>query len=204
MRDIIIIGAGAVGKHILINSSLYGIENRIIGYLDDRNGQLDTYFYLGPVDRILESDFDRVKVFLATSNPALKAEWREKCKRLSFINLIANNSWISPDVVIGTGNIIYPGCQLNHSVRLGDFNTINMNCSIGHDVVIESFASLAPGVSLAGGTFIGSHVQMGINSCTIQNIEINDAAVVGAGAAVVTNVLIESIVLGVPAKPKLK
>ena len=117
-----------------------------------------------------------------------------------FPSFISKNAWISKQVTIGNGAIIYPGVSINYETIVDDFVVMNMNCAIGHNCSIGKFSSFSPGVNLGGNTTIGNFVEMGIGSATIQGISIADNAKIGGQAMVVKNISEGKTVVGIPAK----
>lgn len=208
MKEIIIIGAGSVGGHIAANTALYGIENRIKGFLDDDVKKHHTtvfgYPVFGASSWILDKhDYD---IVIGIAFPTMKQHIIELIspnKNLNFPSLIAKNAWISNNCKIGKGVIIYPNCSINYETEIGDFVVMNMNCAVGHHVKIGDFTSLAPGVNLGGNTHIGKLVDIGIGSSTIQGIQINEGAIIGGQTMVIKNIEKDETVVGVPGK-KLK
>ena len=207
MQDIIIIGAGNVGLHVASNANSYGIENKIFGFLDDDISKHNKEYYdvkvLGGIDLLAQIDHS-IDVVVGIAFPSIKRKIMDRLKQqsnLSFPTLSAKGVWISKDVHLGAGCIIYPGCSINFGVELGDFIVMNLNCAIGHDTKVGSFSSLAPGVNLAGHTTIGENVEMGIGSATKQSITIGSHATVGGNSMVIRDVDPNQTVAGVPAKP---
>lgn len=204
-KQLYIIGAGSVGCHVAWNAADYGIEDRLVGFLDDdpeKHGQTIAGLpVLGAVDRILEEA--RAEIVLGIAFPEMKERLFEQIRGhagLSFPALVSSRAWICDGIELGQGALVYPGAQINYGCQIGAFAVINMNCSIGHDCKIASFSSLAPGVSLGGHTVLGERVEMGINSCTIQGIQVGDGSVVGAGAALVRDVPPGCVAVGVPGR----
>jgi len=203
MKKIIIIGAGSVGGHIANNLQLYGIQGRLAGFLDDnpekQGKEVFGYPVLGPVSWILDrSDFD---VVIGIAFPAIKERIVKKLAvnpALHFPNLIASNAWMSDNIEIGRGNIIYPGCCVNYGSSIKDFVVINMNCAIGHDCTISSYCSLAPGVNLGGFTTLQSSAEMCIGSSTIQGAKIGKNTVIGGQGMVIKDLPDNVTAVGVP------
>lgn len=207
MKQIVIIGAGSVGGHIASNLALYGIEGKLVGFLDDDVNKQGKQFCGYPVLAGISWALDKadIDVVIGIAFPKIKAIILEKLAlnpQLSYPTLVAKNAWLSNGTSLGKGTIIYPGTCINYGTAIGDFVVMNMNCSIGHDCTIASLCSLAPGVNLGGHTKIGESVELGIGSSTLQGITIGSHTVVG-GQSIVNKSLPEKVIaVGVPALVK--
>ncbi len=204
-RKIIIVGAGSVGGHVASNPELYGLDDRIFGFVDDdlsKHGQLFCgYKVIDSVDWLLDQqDFD---VIIGIAFPKVKQALIKKLSgnsSISFPSITANNAWISNDCSIGIGSIIYPGTSINYGSKIGDFVVINMNCALGHHAIVGDYCSFAPGVLLGGHTTIGHATEMGIGSTTLQGIEIGKEVIVGGQSMVISNIPDGVTVAGVPGR----
>ncbi len=207
IKPLIIICAGSVGGHLAYNLNAYDLEEyTLIGFLDDDQKKINKNFFgypvLGPVDHILSLSKD-VSVIIGVAFPLMKQNLISKLNRIgnfNFPSLVSKSAWVSNEVKIGKGVIVYPGCSINYGSTIGAFSVLNMNCAIGHDCQIGECSSLAPGVNLAGHTKIGNFVDMGIGSATIQDIAIGSNSIIGGQCMVIRNVNPGSKIKGVPGK----
>lgn len=205
-QKLLIIGAGSVGKFIAYNINQFSQSFEIIGFLDDDASKHNTIIagvpVLGAVAKLQEFSGKGIALVWGIAFPTVKKKLFDKYQDLSFEfpNFIAKDAWISEAVSFGKGCIVYPGTAINYETAIDDFVVINMNCSLGHNCSIKSFSSLAPGVNLGGNTTIGSCVEMGIGSSTVQGIAIENDATVGGQAMVIVNVNRGEMVVGIPAK----
>lgn len=205
-QKLLIIGAGSVGKFIAYNIHQFTQTFEIIGFLDDdvskHHASIAGYPVLGSVEKLHEFSGQGISLVWGIAFPSIKKKLFDQYQNLSFAfpNFIAKHAWISEGVTFGNGCIIYPGTTINYETKIDDFVVINMNCSLGHNCSIKSFSSLAPGVNLGGNTAVGSCVEMGIGSSTVQSTKIGDNATVGGQAMVVSNVSESDVVVGIPAK----
>lgn len=205
IQKLIIVGAGSVGKFIAYNITDFNQKFEIVGFLDDdkekQNKFIAGYPVLGEVDLLQEYSGKGFAVVLGIAFPKIKKVLFEKFKFLEFDypNFISKNAWLSNDVNIGKGCILYPGVSINYETRIDDFAVINMNCAIGHNCVLEDYVSLSPGVNLGGCTVLREGVDMGIGSVTKQFIEIGEKTIIGAGAVVLKSKPANSTAVGNPA-----
>lgn len=205
-QKLLIIGAGSVGKFVAYNINQFTESFEIIGFLDDdiskHNTVIAGFPVLGPVDKLQEFSGKGIAIVWGIAFPSVKKKLFDKYQNLAFDfpNFIARDAWVSEAVGFGKGCIVYPGTAINYETNIDDFVVINMNCSLGHNCTIKSFSSLAPGVNLGGNTSIGSCVEMGIGSSTVQGISIDDNATVGGQAMVIVNVNRGEMAVGIPAK----
>ena len=105
-----------------------------------------------------------------------------------FPNFISSNSWISNQVKLGKGIIVYPNVSINHESDIDDFVVINMNCAFGHNSTINKCCSLAPGVNLAGFTYVEDFVEVGIGVSTVQNTRIGSNSIIGGQTMLIKDV----------------
>jgi len=206
MKDILIIGAGSVGGHIATNWSEYNSNHNLCGFLDDDPKKHGKIFCGLPVlgDLSWLVDKSDVAIVIGIAFPKVKMEIFTRLYNIGnfeFPNLISSQAWISKNVKIGIGSIIYPNSSINYECNIGDFVVINMNCALGHNTKIANYSSLGPGVNLGGFNSIGYAVDIGIGSSTKQNITIQDFSIIGGQAMVLNDIPSHSKYIGVPAKP---
>jgi sugar O-acyltransferase (sialic acid O-acetyltransferase NeuD family) len=208
-NNLIIVGAGNVGLFLAHNFDLFLDRYNIIGFVDDNIDKHNKSFaglpVLGSIND-LKNVSHGTAIALGIASPKLRQQIFDKIMKypLVFPNMISKNSWISKEVELGIGAIIYPGVCINYGTEIGDFAIINMNCSIGHNVKLSDFCTLAPGVHLAGFTSLSECVEMGIGSATKQNINIGKNSLVGGQAMLVKDVPPHSLVIGVPGKATIR
>ncbi len=204
MRDLVIIGAGDVGKFVAYHISDLS-EFRVIGFLDDDKSKWGVCYNSFPVlgDWTYLKKLKDISVAVGIANPISKLKIWNNIKDipgLEFPNLIHSHSWIGENVSLGKGNIIYPGTMINYEAEIGDFVTINMNCAIGHNCKIENFATLSPGVNLGGFTHIGESSFVGIGANTIQSTKIGTKCTLGGGSMIIKDIPDGCTVVGNPGK----
>jgi sugar O-acyltransferase (sialic acid O-acetyltransferase NeuD family) len=203
---LLIIGAGNVGGFLAYNLEEFDQNFEVLGFLDDDPSKIGKILYgykvLGPVANIKDYANKEVAVAIGIASPKVKKQIANSLAdyNLKFPSFISKHAWLSKHVSVGKGVILYPGVAINYETALGDFVIMNMNCAIGHNCAIGNYSSLAPGVNLAGFTFIEEAVDIGIGASTRQNVRIGNNSIVGGQAMIVKSVLPDSIVIGVPGK----
>jgi sugar O-acyltransferase (sialic acid O-acetyltransferase NeuD family) len=204
-EELYIVGAGSVGGHLALNIEDYTDEFEIVGFFDDDPEKVGSEQFgfpvIGPVDDVLK--LTEVGVAIGIAFPKVKQRIFNKLSSnssLLYPSLIHNKAWVSREVLVGKGCIIYPGTMINYGSDIRDFACINMNCSLGHHTIVGAFSSLAPGVKTGGHTIIEEEVDMGIGSSTIQDIRIENGSTVGGQSMVTQNVASETTVVGIPSR----
>jgi serine acetyltransferase len=74
-------------------------------------------------------------------------------------------------------------------------------CTIGHDTVINNFASLMPSVNISGNVVIHEKVYVGTGAKVINQLEIGQSTIIGAGAVVSKSLPEFCTAVGIPGKP---
>lgn len=205
MKNLIVFGAGDLGKFIVYNIDMFDNKYNILGFMDEDmskvGGELCGLPILG-TDYLYTNKINGLCMVIAVSSPEAKAKISKKLKSydIEFPNFIAPSSWISKGVKLGQGILIYPDSSIDFETEIDDFVTINAGCSVGHNVTIGQFSTLAPGVNLAGFTKIEQSADLGIGCCSIQRIKIGKHSVIGGQAMLIKDVEPGRTVAGVPAK----
>jgi sugar O-acyltransferase (sialic acid O-acetyltransferase NeuD family) len=204
-KKIYIVGAGSVGGHVALNIEEYTKEYTIAGFFDDDPVKIGTrqfgFKVLGRVDEVLY--IKNAAVVMGIAFPGIKRTIIEKLSEntsLQYPTLIHKRAWISRGVSCGKGCIIYPGTTINYGSIIDDFVVLNANCTLGHHTSVGIFSSFSPGVNTGGHSTFKSCVEVGIGSCTIQNMEIGAGSVIGGQSMIIKEVKPRSTVVGVPAK----
>lgn len=209
MKNIAIIGAGGFGREV---KTMLDSINKIspiynfIGFYDDgfKEGDIvNNYPILGSVDDV-NSISESCSIVMAIANPQIKQINLNKVnnKYIDFPNIIHPNVLISDDFVeIGVGNIICAACVITCNVVIKDFVILNLMCTVGHDTTISSFASFMPSVNISGEVLIQERVYVGTGAKIINQLEIGQDTIVGAGAVVSKSLPENCTAVGIPAKP---
>jgi sugar O-acyltransferase (sialic acid O-acetyltransferase NeuD family) len=209
MKNIAIIGAGGFGREVkTILDSINKITPtyEFIGFYDDgfKVGEIvNNYPILGSVNDI-NNISESCSIVMAIANPQIKQSNLNRInnKHIDFPNIIHPNVLISDDFVeIGIGNIICAACIITCNIVIKDFVILNLMCTVGHDTTISSFASFMPSVNISGEVLIEERVYVGTGAKIINQLEIGQDTIVGAGAVVSKSLPKNCTAVGIPAKP---
>ena len=209
MTDIIIVGAGGLGKDVQwLLERINEIEEtwNILGYVDDgieAGSLVDDLPILGTVDYLLQYE-ETLAVVIAVASAKVRRRIIEKLEqndKLVFPNVIDPSAVLSKRIKMGKGIIILAGNILSVDIQLGDFCIFNADCTIGHDVVMESYVTVYPSANVSGCVKICHETEIGTGCHIIQGIKIGSNTIVGAGAVVIRELPSCCTAVGNPAKP---
>ena len=207
MKNIIIIGAGGVGKEVAwIIEQINEVTPtyKILGFIDDSKDKKDTailgYKVLGNIEYLYETNYTG-NVIIAIANYKFKKLIAEKLKKLDikFSTIIHPSLRLHKSVEVGEGSILYEGSVISPNVKIGEHVIISPKCGIGHDSIIEDYVSLLWNVSISGNDIIKEGSLLGSGAVVIQNKKIIKETTIGAGAVVVKDIEEAGIYKGIPA-----
>lgn len=210
MKDIVIFGAGGLGREVACLIKRINVvqpEWNLLGFYDDgvEVGARNEYgAVLGNVHDLAAYDKE-VAVAIAIGSPKTVKMIVEKLsenKNLYFPNLISPDFSISdPDnYSMGYGNIIQRYCTISCNVHLGNFNILNTGIGLGHDAQVGNYNSFMPAVKISGEVTMGDCNFFGVGSIVLQQLKVGNGIKLGAGSVLMRNAKDDILYLGNPAK----
>lgn len=209
MEKIVIVGAGGFGREVKMLIDQINLKERkyeFLGFYDDgfENGTtINNNQVLGSIEDLANTS-QELNVVVAIGSPEIKRKIVEKLTSttIKFPTLIHPSVLIGDEFVsIGNGCIICAGTIITCNVDIKDFVILNLMCTVGHDTVINSFASFMPSVNISGEVVIHEGVYVGTGAKIINQLEIGNQTIVGAGAVVSKTLPEKCTAVGIPAKP---
>lgn len=206
MKDLIIIGAGGMGRTFLDlarESCGYGKEYSIKGFIDDDIHALDNFHNYPPIlntiqDYVVQSD----DVFVCS----IGGEYRKKCiekilyKKGKFITMIHKTARIGTNVFLGNGNVVGAFTTIAADAYIGDYNFIQSNIIIGHDVIIGDWNRIDSYVMCVGGIKIGNRNTIHTAAVLNHKVVVGNHTHIGACSFIINNVADDTTVVGNPAR----
>ena len=195
MKDIVIIGAGGIGREVAwIIEEINEVNPtwNILGFVDENSEiwgkELNGYKVLGGLN-ILDKLESKPEVIVAIANCGVKKDIVAKLNnKFNFATIIYPTVKISKYIEIGQGTIIYPGVILTVNTSIGNHIIISGNCGIGHDTVIDDYSSVLWGSNFSGFNTVREECFIGVGTKVIQGINIGRGRKVDAGTVVIENI----------------
>lgn len=202
MDKLLIIGASGHGKVIASMANDSGAW-RSISFLDDAKVG-ETVLGFPVIDSTTNAYLytDDFKFIVGIGDVQIREKITQSLLDIQacMATIIHPSASIGLDVKIGEGTVIMPRVVINPSVTIGKGCILNTASSIDHDCEIDDFVHLSPGAVLGGTVHVGYKTWLGVGSKVINNIDITNDCVIGAGAVVVKDIAFPGIYVGVPAK----
>lgn len=206
MKNLIIIGAGGMGRTIYSNaleSVGYGDAFRIKGFIDDNLQALDGYEGYPPIistiqDYLPEGD----DVFVSSIGGSARRPCMEEIIRRGgeFIELIHRTARIYQNARLGKGNFIGAYTVIGNDAVVGDYNMIQSYSVIGHDARIGSWNRIDTHVTCVGGIVIEDETNIHTSAVINHGVTVGTGAHVGALSFVIRKVKPGTTVCGNPAR----
>lgn len=213
MQRIVVIGAGGFGRETLdvieaINTAATEPVFDLIGVVDDNPSELSRerlaargIAILGGVDDWVSQN-EAMAFVIGIGNPLARAAVAARISDKGFVAvaLVHPNAVVGSMCAISAGAVICSGSQISTNVVLGHHVHVNPNATIGHDAVLEQFVSVNPGAIVSGEVVIGEQSLVGAGAVILQGLRVGQRSVIAASACVVSQVLDDTTVKGIPAR----
>ena len=199
---IVIFGCGGHGR--VVADTLKVARAPLAGFLDDRPPAsfVNEIPILGDRGCLEQPEFlKNHAILIAIGEASLR-------RRLALLVLgrggrlakaIHPSAVIASDVSIGPGTVIMAGVVINTGSRIGRFAIVNTGATVDHDNFIEDGVHIAPGCHLAGNVICRADAFIGTGASIIPRIQIGARTVIGAGAAVISDLPSDVLAAGCPA-----
>ena len=202
---IVIFGCGGHGR--VVADTLKVARAPLAGFLDDRPpaSVIGEVTLLGDRGCLEEPEFLKsYEILIAIGETRLRRQLAllvlDHGGRLA--RAIHPSAVIASDVFIGEGTVIMAGVVINTGSRIGRFVIVNTGATVDHDNAIEDGVHISPGCHLAGNVVCRADAFIGTGASIIPRTEIGMRAVIGAGAAVISDVPSDVLAVGCPAVVK--
>lgn len=206
MRNLIIIGAGGMGRTLYSNaleSVGYGENFMVKGFIDDNLEALDGFPNYPPiVGTIRNYQPQEHDMFVSSIGGAARRPCMEEIisRGGEFMELIHQTARILTNAKLGKGNFIGAYTVIGNDAVIGDYNMIQSYSVIGHDVRMGSWNRIDTHVTCVGGTVIEDDVNIHTSAVISHKVVVETGAHVGALSFVIRRVKAGTTVMGNPAK----
>ena len=208
MRDLVIYGAGGLGREI--RGLIRAIDPcckrwNFTGFVDDSlpaGTSVADAFVVGDL-AWLTSRSASTAVAMGLASPAAKAELYARLKtnpHLEFPTLLHPSAYVETSATLAPGTIVSPFCFVAVDASLGLCTFLNTAAQVGHDSVVGDFCSVMPSVNISGNVIIGARTLIGAGSKILQGLGIGSDSTVGIGSVVLNDVSADCTVMGYPAR----
>ena len=206
MKNLIIIGAGGMGRTIYSNaleSVGFGEEFQVKGFIDDNLAALDGYENYPPIIATIQ-DYQPQEgdVFVSSIGGSARRPCMEEIIRRGgeFIELIHRTARIYQNAKLGKGNFIGAYTVIGNDAVIGDYNMIQSYTVIGHDARIGDWNRIDTHVTCVGGIVIEDETNIHTSAVISHGVTVGNGAHVGALSFVIRKVKPGTTVCGNPAK----
>lgn len=206
MKNLIIIGAGGMGRTIFSNAqeSIGFNESFVIkGFIDDNLQALQDFPNYPPVISTIK-DYIPTEgdVFVSSIGGEARRPCMEEIIRRGgeFIELIHKTARVYTNAKLGKGNFIGAYSVIGNDAVIGDYNMIQSYTVIGHDAKIGNWNRIDTHVTCVGGIVVEDDANIHTSAVISHNVRVETGAHVGALSFVIRKVKAGTTVMGIPAK----
>jgi sugar O-acyltransferase (sialic acid O-acetyltransferase NeuD family) len=198
MNRLIIIGAGGHGK-VLADIAVKNGYTDIFFVDDNARGNCMGFEIIGTCDNLTSLNNGASDFVIGIGNNAVRKKISEKYD-VNWISLIHPSAQIATNVSVGRGSVVMAGAVVNPCTSIGEDCIINTCAVVEHDNVIDNYVHISPNATLGGAVCVGEKTHIGIGTTVINNIDICNSCIIGAGAVVTKNITDSGTYVGVPAR----
>jgi sugar O-acyltransferase (sialic acid O-acetyltransferase NeuD family) len=203
-RGAYVLGAGGHAKVVV--SALLEAKTKIAGIYDDDPTKRGTEVLRVPVlGAIRELHGAKAGPWvIGVGDNVTRRQIAGRFSKAEWLTVVHPRACVHESASLGPGTVVFAGAVIQPGARIGRHCIINTRATLDHDCVVGDFCHIAPGCNLGGAVTLAEGVFMGIASVAIQNISVGAWTIVGAGAAVVTDLPDRVVAVGVPARVRRK
>ena len=197
--DLVIIGMGGHAEVILEIALQNNLS--VLGFLDDDIHKKDLFGYsrIGAVCDCLQFR-DTAQFIVAIGDNQIRESIMQEYDDLQFATLIAPSAQVSRFAKINSGTVVMANATINSNTTIGRGCIINSGAIVEHDSFIHDFVHIAPNATLCGAVCVGKNTLIGAGSTVKNNTSICDNVIVGVQSAIVKDITVPGIYMGIPAK----
>lgn len=211
MKDIVIFGAGGLGKEIAWLIENINIKEpiwNILGFLEDENHSdnwgkmINGYPVLGG-NKWLQEINKPIYVICAIGKSSVRKSVYEKVSsypNIKIATLIDPSVRIDKTVQIGKGSIICRNCTITVNTKIGEGVLMNTGASIGHDSIIGSYCTFLTNSIAAGHTQMGECCDIGSGAFILQGKTIIANTTIAPLSSVLKDIIDSGTYSGNPAR----
>ncbi|WMJ87117.1 acetyltransferase [Anaerocolumna sp. MB42-C2] len=209
MKDIVIIGAGGLGKEVAQLIKEINKDKKtwnLLGFIDEtvekQGSVINDTPVLGSFDWLLKSRKNKIWTVCALGNPRDKYNIIQKASAypVNYATLIHPDAKVNKYSELGSGCIICCNSFISVNTKIGNHVCINPGCGIGHDTIIEDYTSLYWNVTLSGNVCIHEGCEIGSKAIVIQKKTVGKWSIIGAGAVIIRDLPENCTAVGVPGR----
>lgn len=174
MKNIVIIGAGDLGKEVVwliedINKIIP--TYLILGFLDDDKAKEGAEFYgykvLGSTSRLEEfaERFPVSAVIAIQDGKARKKIVEEHSNFTAWESIVHPTAVIASTSPVGKGSIVFPQTTVSVDTHIGDFGLFYIHSTICNDCIIGSFVSVMANALISERANVGNGCSIASGQC---------------------------------------
>lgn len=206
MAELLLVAASGLAREVmaLVRG---GDDFDVLGILDDdplRVGSvLDGAHVLGPLADVRRHPSARIVVCVGSG--LVRAEIVRRLVGIGlpsgrFATIVHPSVSVPEGCSVGEGSILLANVVMTAAVTVGRHVVVMPGVTFTHGDFVDDYTTFAAGVALGGSVVVGRAAYLGMNSSVRQRTRVGARAVIGMGAAVVSDVPEGQTWVGVPAR----